>query len=372
MVSSNSSGHPIFGRVVLDINNSILPAEKLALSPSSTDGLTNAEEYQIRFLGCDLIQLSGKLLRLHQVTVATSCLLFQRFYYAKSFVRLESFETVAMACTFLSSKIKEDPRRIRDIINVFHHIRHVRNGKIIQPLVLDESYKVMKKKIINAERRLLKELGFCVYVRVPHQLIIAQLKCLDLSSNTPLLQLSLNYLNDSFRTDVFVRVSAETIATACIYLAARKLNLLPDILDPNFPRSPSLFDALSVKEEEIVECCNRIKDLYVIKRPDYHTLLIRLTELKKETVNGTPARSREMRRDRERRRRRDRSTSAKHAESPRRGRDRRERDTTPVYAAGIGIQPGSVGSPVSNTYPSSSTYDVKRSSNTATERGELL
>lgn len=32
-------------------------------------------------------------------------------------------------------------------------------------------------------------------------------------------------MNDSFRTDVFVRFQPETIACACIYLAARQLQV---------------------------------------------------------------------------------------------------------------------------------------------------
>lgn len=34
-----------------------------------------------------------------------------------------------------------------------------------------------------------------------------------------------NYMNDSFRTNVFVRYYPETIACACIYLAARQLQV---------------------------------------------------------------------------------------------------------------------------------------------------
>lgn len=39
-----------------------------------------------------------------------------------------------------------------------------------------------------------------------------------------------NYMNDSLRTNVFVRFQAETIACACIYLAARALQVDPDLL----------------------------------------------------------------------------------------------------------------------------------------------
>lgn len=34
-----------------------------------------------------------------------------------------------------------------------------------------------------------------------------------------------NYMNDSLRTDVFVRFQPESIACACIYLAARTLEV---------------------------------------------------------------------------------------------------------------------------------------------------
>ena len=34
-----------------------------------------------------------------------------------------------------------------------------------------------------------------------------------------------NYMNDSLRTDVFLRYSAETVACACIYLSARALQV---------------------------------------------------------------------------------------------------------------------------------------------------
>jgi hypothetical protein len=60
--------------------------------------------------------------------MATACVLFQRFYYAKSLIRLP-FDIVAMSCLTLASKIEEAPRRNRDILNVFHHIKQVRSGK---------------------------------------------------------------------------------------------------------------------------------------------------------------------------------------------------------------------------------------------------
>ena len=58
---------PNFGHIKLDISNSVLPLDKLSPTPSNKDGLSEETEMQIRSLGCELIQLAGKLLRLPQV-----------------------------------------------------------------------------------------------------------------------------------------------------------------------------------------------------------------------------------------------------------------------------------------------------------------
>ena len=37
------------------------------------------------------------------------------------------------------------------------------------PMLLNESYVNLKNQVIKAERRILKELGFCVHVKHPHK-----------------------------------------------------------------------------------------------------------------------------------------------------------------------------------------------------------
>ena len=113
--SSNSQGVASvrsYGHIRLDISNSVLPLDKLSPTPSAKDGLSEEIEMQIRSMGCDLIQIAGKLLKLPQVAMATGCVLFQRFYYAKSLLRIP-FQTVSMACIFLACKIEEAPRHTR-------------------------------------------------------------------------------------------------------------------------------------------------------------------------------------------------------------------------------------------------------------------
>jgi transcription initiation factor TFIIIB Brf1 subunit/transcription initiation factor TFIIB len=248
-----------YGRVVLTLKNCVLPEEKLSPTPSQNDGLDQETEMDLRILGCELIQTAGMLLKLPQVAMATGQVLFQRFYYSKSFV-LHAMETTAMGCVYLASKIEEAPRRIRDVINVFHHIKQVKSERTIQPMILDQNYVALKTQVIRAERRVLKELGFCVHVQHPHKIIVMYLKMLGCEEEQGLMQLAWNYMNDSLRTDVFVRYQPEAVACACIYLASGKLNV-------SLPK-------------DVQDVCLRILRLYERPKPNAEELERRVQELK--------------------------------------------------------------------------------------------
>lgn len=114
----------------------------------------------------------------------------------------------------------------------------------------------MKNNVIKSERRLLNVLGFVVHVHHPHKLIYIYLHILGLlrkesdpnatkeqiNRSKELLQKAWSYMNDGLRTDMFLRYTPETIACACIQLAAKTV-AQPVIL----PKSPfpwfELFDA---------------------------------------------------------------------------------------------------------------------------------
>lgn len=72
-------------------------------------------------------------------------------------------------------------------------------------------------------------------------------------------------MNDSLRTDVFVRYQPETVACACIYLTARKLKL-------PLPKNPSWFSIFGASEEEIQDISVKILKLYT--RPKVNKLFV--------------------------------------------------------------------------------------------------
>lgn len=260
-----------YGRVVISLENVLLPPERLNPTPSSLDGLDEETETDLRILGCELIQTAGILLKLPQVAMATGQVLFHRFYFSKSFVR-QPMEVTAMGCLCCASKVEEAPRRIRDVISVFEHIKQVREGREIKPVLLDQNYVNLKNLVIKAERRVLKELGFCVHVKHPHKIVVMYLQILGFEKNHQFVQLSWNYMNDSLRTDVFVRYSPETIACACIYLSARKLGIV-------LPKKPAWYWLFGAEEEDLKDICIRILKIYTRPKLNADVLLAKVREL---------------------------------------------------------------------------------------------
>lgn len=262
-----------YGKIVLTLYNCLLPESTFKQTPSQADGLDIETETDLRILGCEMIQTAGILLKLPQVAMATGQIYLQRFYYSKSFVRYP-METTAMGSIYLASKVEEKPCRIRDVINVFHHIKQVRAQKTISPLIVDQNYIELKNQVIKAERRILKELGFCVHVKHPHKLIVVYLQLLQYEKNRQLMQMAWNYMNDALRTDVFMRFPPETIACACIYLTARKIGL-------PLPNNPHWFSLFKVTEEDIREVSLRILQLYKRQKVNAEDLELKVDMLRK-------------------------------------------------------------------------------------------
>lgn len=56
-----------FAKIILTLENCLIPKSKLDETPSSQDGLDKETEMDLRILGCELIQTAGILLKLPQV-----------------------------------------------------------------------------------------------------------------------------------------------------------------------------------------------------------------------------------------------------------------------------------------------------------------
>ncbi|THD23772.1 Cyclin-L2 [Fasciola hepatica] len=187
--------------VKLTIHNIIIPVERLSPTPSQLDNMDPEMEINLRIVGCELIQDSGVLLKLPQVAMATAQVLYQRFFYSKSFVR---------------------------------HF---------------------------------------------YELVICYLQALGQESNAKFVQTAWNYMNDSLRTDLFVRYLPEAIACACIYLASCKLGI-------PLPRHPAWWEMFTVDEESVREIALCLVRLYARPKADIAELETELAKLRKSQVEA--------------------------------------------------------------------------------------
>ena len=249
-----------YGEVIINLENCKIPKERLELTPSMRDGLDYKIEHQLRIMCCENLQYSGLLLKLPQVAMANAQVLFQRYYFSKSFV-VYDFQHVSIACLYLASKIEECYRKLRDIINVFHYVTQKKSALSTEPLdYIGEQYFQVKNEVIKMERRILKELGFCVHVKHPHKIIVVYLRFLEMDQNRAFVQRAWNNMNDSLRTTVFLRYSPETIAAACIFLAARVLSI-------SLPKNPGWWEVFGCCIAEIEAISLSILELYQTSLP---------------------------------------------------------------------------------------------------------
>lgn len=146
------------------------------------------------------------------------------------------------------------------------------------------TYHNLKNGIIKAERRILKELGFCVHVKHPHKLIITYLQMIGHEKNKNLARRAWNYMNDSLRSDVFVRFKPETIACACIFLAARNEKV-------PLPSKPAWYKLFDGNYDDIEDISISILRLYSRPKTKIAQLESVVNKLRKEKEKAEKERS---------------------------------------------------------------------------------
>lgn len=66
-VKQSPASNRTFSKVVITLENILLPEDRLSPTPSMQDGLAYEVEVDLRIIGCEMIQTAGILLKLPQV-----------------------------------------------------------------------------------------------------------------------------------------------------------------------------------------------------------------------------------------------------------------------------------------------------------------
>ncbi len=89
--------------------------------------------------------------------------ILHRFYFRKSFLRCDLI-TVSTAALFIAAKVEETPRKVKDVMTVVDYVNKLRKSGGQKPVsVLDINsfyFTDTRQEIFDAERYILKELGF--------------------------------------------------------------------------------------------------------------------------------------------------------------------------------------------------------------------
>ena len=207
--------------IVTNVDNFYVTDDKIINSPSRERGVSEEDEFAMRVHGCELVQEAAVLLKASQQVACTGQVLLHRFYAKRSMVKFD-VRRVAATSVFLACKLEECPRKLRDVVNVFHRMSRRREKKPLTHLeYFSKRYEDIKADLVRVERHMLREFGFCIHAEHPHKFVLNYLRMMG--QDSAMMNAAWKIANDSLRTTLCIRFKAYKVAVACIYLAARKL-----------------------------------------------------------------------------------------------------------------------------------------------------
>mmetsp|Transcript_88394 Transcript_88394/g.250520 ORF Transcript_88394/g.250520 Transcript_88394/m.250520 type:complete len:281 (-) Transcript_88394:228-1070(-) len=197
-----------------------------AASPS-TDGEVGPDAVALfRRRHGGLIWRVGVDLRVGPVTTATAALYFQRFFLAEKEGDFDA-QRVAMACMWLASKVREEPLRLRDIVNAFAGIK----GRVQEVKEMKmEAYWALRDEVVLHEQVVLRTMAFDVEP-TPAYMLLLEISWLAgcERGERGVVALAWSLLNDAFCSDVCAVAAPMRMATACLLLAVELGKKTPEL-----------------------------------------------------------------------------------------------------------------------------------------------
>lgn len=154
------------------------------------------------------------------LTIATAAVLLHRFFKEVDSSNYDCF-LIAASTIYLAGKVKDDPLKIRDVINVAHNTLHRGSG----PLELGDEYWNMRDAIVQAELLIMRVLKFEVSITHPHKYMLHYLRSVEgwlgpeEWRKAPIARTAAAFLQDFHHDSAVLDYSPQHVAIACISLA---------------------------------------------------------------------------------------------------------------------------------------------------------
>eukprot|EP00978_Attheya_sp_CCMP212_P017728 scaffold47750_cov54-Attheya_sp.AAC.1 len=228
----------------------------------------------------------------------TSMVLFHRYIIAVA-SRADDLGMAAVACLFLGCKAEEEPRRLRDMVNVYnmldfslqqqpdpkiHDINTIPIYEADKPVELQQqsndnngdkkdglSYWECKEKMVETEQAVLRLLEFDVLVSHPHRAVVLLVDRLSISlsnrnvdkTKKKLMAESWKRLNDALFSYQALQHSTLAMAHAALRLAARTHHIQ---LPPRFEEGSGLTDEqISSAMTSLENASNSLKEYSLLQ-----------------------------------------------------------------------------------------------------------
>ncbi len=232
------------------------------------------EECIIHNLLCRMY-VACEALKLGTETRFTSMVLFHR--YVSHYFQTKSKQnnkhwihlgTVAASCLFLGCKVEEEPRRLRDVINVSHLLRFkekpqndydkktVEISLLDEPPLLDDAYWESKKIIVEMEQHVLRMFQFDTNVSHPYRAALVLLQTLQKQTQHPIKnsiddvqKKSFQFINNCIFYEPALRIPILPLACAAIDHA---LDELYETTNSHTHRWNFLLDNNDISQQELI------------------------------------------------------------------------------------------------------------------------
>jgi len=158
-------------------------------------------------------------LNMKPLTCATAAVIYHRFYKEVGRADYDEF-LIASSSLYLAGKIKDDPIKIRDIINVAHNILN----RGANPLELGDEYWAMRDGIVQAELLITRMLKFDMNVEHPHKYMLHYMLSLkewfgpNVWNSMPIAKTAASFLHDFHASPDILVFSPSDVAICCLLL----------------------------------------------------------------------------------------------------------------------------------------------------------
>ncbi|XP_075165474.1 cyclin Q [Haematobia irritans] len=197
-------------------------------------------------------------LQIKPLTSSTAAIIYHRFFREMESTDYDEY-LIAASSLYLAGKIKDDPVKIRDVINV----AHITLNRDSSPLELGDEYWSMRDAIVQAELLIARTLKFDLNIEHPHKFLLYYMKTLqdwlgtNVWSSMPIAKTAASYLQDFHHSPRILNYKPTHIAVCCLSLAMQTYGVQVPLTDESDDQSqwytPFVSDITKEKHWEIIE-----------------------------------------------------------------------------------------------------------------------